>query len=61
MRLLSTSIQVIANINTSTQYTLSLLVFVAKNINLFLSNCEIHNLNTRCNYNLHLLPTTNLT
>ena len=42
------------------QYILSLLVFVAKNRNLFLSNSEIHNLNTWYNYNLHL-PTTNLT
>ena len=42
------------------QYILSLLVFVAKNRNLFLSNSEIHNLNTRYNYNSHL-PTTNLT
>ena len=42
------------------QYILSLLVFVAKNRDLFLSNSEIHNINTRNNYNLHL-PTTNLT
>ena len=42
------------------QYILSLLVFVAKNRNPFLSNSENHNLNTRYNYNLHL-PTTNLT
>ena len=42
------------------QYILSLLVFVTKNRNLFLSNSEIYNLNTQFNYNLHL-PTTNLT
>ena len=36
-----------------------MLVFVAKNRNLFLSNSEIHNLNIQYNYNLHL-PTTNL-
>ena len=42
------------------QYTLSLLVFVAKNRVLFLSNSEIHDINTRNNYNLNL-PTTNLT
>ena len=42
------------------QYILSLLVFVAKNRDLFLSNSEIHDINTRNNYNLHV-PTTNLT
>ena len=42
------------------QYIFSLLVFVAKNRDLFLSNSEIHDINTRNNYNLHL-PTTNLT
>ena len=40
------------------QYILSLLVFVAKNGDLFLSSSEIHDINTRTNYNLHL-PTTN--
>jgi len=38
----------------------SLLVFVNKNRQLFLSNSEIHELNTRYNQNLHL-PSTNLT
>ena len=38
----------------------SLLVFVNKNRELFLSNSEIHELNTRYNQNLHL-PSTNLT
>ena len=42
------------------QYILSLLVFVAKNRDLFLSNSKIHDINTHNNYNLHL-PTTNLT
>jgi len=42
------------------QYIFSLLVYVAKNRDLFLSNSEIHDINTRNNYNLHL-PTTNLT
>jgi len=42
------------------QYIFSLLVYVAKNRDLFLSNSEIHDINTHNNYNLHL-PTTNLT
>jgi len=42
------------------QYIFSLLIFVAQNRDLFLSNSEIHDINTRFNYNLHL-PTTNLT
>jgi len=42
------------------QYIFSLLVFVNKNRTLFQSNSEIHYLNTRFNYNLHL-PSTNLT
>jgi hypothetical protein len=42
------------------QYIFSLLVFVNKNRNLFLSNSEIHDKNTRFNHNLHL-PSTNLT
>jgi hypothetical protein len=42
------------------QYIFSLLVFVNKNRGLFQSNSEIHDLNTRFNYNLHL-PSTNLT
>ena len=42
------------------QYIFSLLVFVAKHRDLFLSNSDIHNINTRYNDNLHL-PTTNLT
>jgi len=42
------------------QYIFSLLVFVAKNRDLFLSNSEIHDINRCNNYNLHL-PTTNLT
>jgi len=40
------------------QYIFSLLVFVIKNRDLFLSNSEIHD--TRYNYNLHL-PSANLT
>jgi len=42
------------------QYIFSLLTFVAKNRDLFSSNNEIHYINTRLNYILHL-PTTNLT
>jgi hypothetical protein len=42
------------------QYTFSLLVFVVKNRDQFLPNSEIHDINTRYNYNLHL-PATNLT
>jgi hypothetical protein len=42
------------------QYIFSLLVFVIKNRGLFSSNSEIHYINTRNNYNLHL-PSTNLT
>jgi hypothetical protein len=42
------------------QYIFSLLVFVSKNKGLFLCNWEIHDINTRYNYNLHL-PSTNLT
>jgi hypothetical protein len=42
------------------QYVFSLLVFVNKNRGLFLSNLEIHDINMRYNYNLHL-PSTNLT
>ena len=38
----------------------SLLVFVKKNRELFLSNSEVHDMNTRYNKNLHL-PSTNLT
>jgi len=37
-----------------------ILVFVNKNRGLFLSNSEIHDINTRYNYNLHP-PSTNLT
>jgi len=42
------------------QYIYPLLVFVNKNRELFLSNSEIHELNTRNNQNLHL-PSTNIT
>jgi len=42
------------------QYIFSLLLFVNKNRDLFLSNSEIHKINTRYNQNLHL-PSTNLT
>jgi len=42
------------------QYIFSLLAFVNKNRGLFLSNSEIHDINTRYNYNVHL-PSTNLT
>jgi len=42
------------------QYIFSLLIFVAIHRDLFLSNSEIHDVNTRFNYNLYL-PTTNLT
>jgi len=42
------------------QYIFSLVVFVDKNRELFLSNSEIHDINARYNHDLHL-PTTNLT
>jgi hypothetical protein len=42
------------------QYTFSMFVFVNKNRELFLSNSEIHDINTRYNHNLHL-ASTNLT
>ena len=42
------------------QYIFSLLVFVNKNRSYFISNSEIHDINTRYNHNLHL-PSTNLT
>jgi hypothetical protein len=42
------------------QYIFSLLVFVNKNRVIFQSNSEIHDWNTRFNYNLHS-PSTNLT
>jgi hypothetical protein len=42
------------------QYIFSLLVFVNKNRSCFISNSEIHDINTRHNHNLHL-PSTNLT
>ena len=41
------------------QYIYSMLMFVVKNRNLFVSNSEIHNLNTRTKNNLHL-PSLNL-
>ena len=41
------------------QYIFSLLVFVNKNKELFLTNSEIHDLNTRYIHNLHL-PFTSL-
>jgi len=42
------------------QYIFSLLVFVNKNRSCFISNSEIHGINTCHNHNLHL-PSTNLT
>jgi len=47
-------------LSVPSQYIFSLLVFVTKNRDPFLSNSEIHNLNTRFNHNLHL-PSTNVT
>src|SRR5215472_3175385 len=44
----------------TSQYILSLLMFVVKNKNLFLTNNENHNLDTRQRNNLYL-PQTNLT
>jgi len=41
-------------------YIYSLLVFVNKNKELFMSNSEIHNINTQYKHNLHL-PSTHLT
>ena len=42
------------------QYILSVLLFVVKNKDLFTTNQESHNINTRCNINLHP-PICNLT
>jgi hypothetical protein len=42
------------------QYIFSLLLFVAKNRDLYESNSEIHNINTRFSSDLHI-PTANLT
>jgi hypothetical protein len=44
----------------TSQYILSLLVFVVENKNIFLTNNENHNLDTRQKNNLHL-PQANLT
>jgi exonuclease III len=41
------------------QYIFSLLLFVINNKNYFIFNTDIHDINTRFNYNLHL-PSTNL-
>ena len=53
-------IQKITNIVTSISIYFLIACFVHKNRDLFLSNSEIHYINTRYNYNLHL-PSTNLT
>jgi hypothetical protein len=42
------------------QYIFSLLFFINKNISCFITNSEIHYINTRHNHNLHF-PFTNLT
>jgi hypothetical protein len=47
-------------LTVSSQYTFSLLVFVTKNRELFLSNADIHYIYTQYNYNLHP-ASTNLT
>jgi hypothetical protein len=44
----------------TSQYILSLLMFVIQNRNFFLTNNESHNLDTRQRNNLHL-PQSNLT
>ena len=44
----------------ASQYILSILVFVNKNRGLFLSNSDVHNINTWYNLNLHM-PSTKLT
>jgi hypothetical protein len=41
------------------QYIFSLLLFVVKNRDYFIANTDIHDINTRYNYDLHL-PSTNL-
>jgi hypothetical protein len=43
-----------------TQYIFSLLLFIAKNRDLYVSNSEIHNINIRFSSDLHT-PTANLT
>ena len=50
----------ITNTAISNSIFFSRLVFVNKNRGLFLSNFEIHDINTCYNYNLHL-PSTDLT
>jgi hypothetical protein len=52
--------QTLQILTVSSQCIFSLLVFVIKNMGFFLSNSEIHDINTRYNYNFHL-PFTNLT
>ena len=47
-------------LSLTSQCIFSLLVFINKKRGLFLSNSEIHDMNTRFNYNLHL-PYTHLT
>jgi hypothetical protein len=42
------------------QYILSLLLFVVKNINMFTLNSTVHSINTRCCFDLHL-PAVHLT
>ena len=45
----------LAILTLPSQYIYSILIFVAKNRSSFLSNKEIHNFNTRHNFNFHLL------
>jgi hypothetical protein len=47
-------------LSRKSQYIFSLLLFIAKNRDLFQSNSQIHDINTCYNYNLHL-PSANLT
>ena len=47
-------------LSLQSQYIFSVLLFVVKNIDLYTTNQEIHNINTRSNINLHP-PVCNLT
>jgi hypothetical protein len=57
---MSSTILTITNIATPFPIYIFITFFVNKNRELFLSNSEIHEINTRYNQNLHL-PSTNLT
>ena len=47
-------------VDSAALFIFSLLVFVNKNRSCFISNSEVHDINTHHNHNLHM-PSTNLT